>query len=780
MEKFGDWTYNTDTQRREARFARLYPFSCSSLLTSHAILFCMEGTTSPQELQATLKSEQEDALHETVRMIVSGYLKNNLDKHANPTSKHFAAGLTKSLDSGMQIKNPSSREAKIASFLSYINKDDRSGTVDTHEFLRQDSATSPLHGIIHELAEDFAIDVSDKKKLDTLAEAVHQSEVTVLIKRGQGGDVEQQGMSSWDDLDDEIKEKYRSNVTQKQQEQVRSLERWIKYVASDEAEYPSWYKYFIIVSLRSMGVEQFELGTYTYGGRDKKKTLFRFPTLNPAVLAKVYDRMLAAYDNEDRQKPTPSKYDIQETLRSNIDDAEKLFLEKYAKEANFAQLYAYELSKYKERTIESKRSSEGIWVKYNQQDEGTQALKDEAHKLSQSLQDKGTMWCTEGTNFSESQLVGGDFYVYYTREDVDKESYSTSLDDMTDEERRAVCTMPRIAIKMSGGKIGELRGIVGGNEQDLEPEMLDIAQAKYRGDEEKGEAPLGGYEEYEKKTQDMKRLLVLIEMQDKGTQFTRDDLRFLYEIDGTIEGFGHNEDTRIDGLRSKRNRREDVKSLCNCEPQFIAHDFVDINEQTQVFFEDDGKKIAIVDFREERNKAKVTQLTEIAKKIKETGSPARPDISFLGGIVHASISKEFLKDRETAFRKFKEADSVPEYIWQEWGKVPFVTPEKTDLDFIVFSYNEDPNTRKSSEKIVEDMKKLGYRPPTLEEMILAGIAEPKFTKTPSKYFVGLTSYQVGGGAFVPVLCRRGDRRRLGGGGWGDEWDSDDRFLAVRK
>lgn len=732
-----------------------------------------------QKLEASPLT-QEDALHETVRMIVSGYLKNNLDKHANPLSAHFTLGLRNSLGSGLKLKNPTSREAKISTFLSYIDSSDKSKKEKDEEIRSHGGESSPLRSLMHEIAEDFAIDVSDEKKLDTLAEAVHQSEVAVLVKRGQGGDVEAQGMASWKDLDDETKERYRTNVKQKRDEQVRSLERWIKYVASDEAEYPSWYKYFIITSLRSMGVEQFELGTYTYGGRDKK-TLFRFPTLNQAVLSKVYDRMLAAYTEENRSKPTPTKYDIQEALRSSVDEAEKLFLEKYAKEANFAQLYAYELSKYKERTIESKRSQEGIWVKYSQQEEGSAALKREALRLSQSLQDKGTAWCTEGTHFSESQLADGDFYVYYTREDVDKDSYSTSLDDMTEEERRVVCTMPRIAIKMVGNKIGELRGIVGGNEQDLEPEMLDIARAKYRGDSEKGELPLGGYEEYEKKTSDMKKLLTLIEKDEKGVVFTRDDLCFLYEVDGKIEGFGHNEDPRVEELRSKRNRQEDIVTLCNCEPQFIAHDFPDINEGTQVYYEDTGEKLTILDFREEKNKARLLQLLDLAQKIKATGSPARPDMSFEGGVISIDVPLEKVKDLPTALQSYKEADNgSPSWPWEEWKNAkptPITTP---NFEAVILSYNNDPTIRKSSNKIVEDMKKLGLRPATLEEMIALGIAKPEHNKRDDAYLVGLTPYFLDGSSHVPVLCRDGDRRALGRNWWGDVWTSGDRFVCVRK
>ncbi len=732
------------------------------------------STPSPQEILAK-RQEQEDALHETVRLTVSGYLKNNLDKNNNPSSKHFAVGLKESIESGIKIKNPNSKDAKVNAFLEYIGREKKKD--DTGQSLR--NSHIPLHNLMHEIAEDYAIDISDGRKVEGLAELVFQSELDILIKRGQGGDVESSGGSSWNNLDEDQKEKYRDNVITKRVEQVNGIERWIKYVSSDEVIFPAWYKYFVVTSLRSMGVEQFELGTYTYGTRDQK-TLFRFPTLNPAVLAKVYTRMLSAYTEENRNKKVPTKYDIQDAVLSNINEAEHLFLEKYAKEANFTQLYAYELSKYKEATLESRRSTEGLWVMYNQQEKGSEALKQEASRLSMSLEDKGTEWCTEQTNYSESQLASGDFYVYYTREDFDKDTYGISLLDMSEEEKRQICTMPRIAIKMANGKINELRGIVGGQDQDLEPEMLDIATAKCKGDTEKGEESLPGKEEYEKKAQDMKQLLLLIEKQEKEMTLTRDDLLFLYEVNSMIEGFGHDKDPRIEELKGKRNRQEDVQSLCNCTPEYIAYDFIDIIESTQVFCEDDGTKITFFDFREEKNKEKLPQLLDLAKSIKASGSPARPDMAF-GGIVSCAITQEQSKSRTTLEKSFEDADGgTPPYIWPEWKNAPFTQPASLSFEAVVLSYNSDPTIRKSSDKILADMDKLGLRPLTLEEMTIAGISYPTFTKTDNRYFVGLTKYALGGDSYVPSLCLSGDERRLGWCRWDDEWDGEGRFLCVRK
>ena len=727
----------------------------------------------------------QDALHDVVTMIVSGYLKNNLDKNNNPTSKHFTQGLKSSIESGIQIKNQNSKDAKVNAFLKYINKQDKSAHSDLsndEQHTRSGETKTPLRGLTHAIAEDFAIDVTDAKKVEYLAEALFQSVIDILIKRGQGGDLESQGLDQWDNLDEEQKEKYYHNVKQKRDEQIRSIERWIKYVSSNEVIYPAWYKYFIITSLRSMGVEQFDLGTYTYGGRDAK-TLFRFPTLNPAVLAKVYDRMLAAFTEENIKKPIPTKYEIQDTAKSNIDEAEKLFVEKYAKEANFTQLYAYELSKYKEATLESKRSNEGVWIKYNQQEEGSQALKEEAQRLSNSLIDKGTAWCTEGTSFSESQLAGGDFYVYYSREDFKEETHGTPLEDMTEEERKKVCTMPRIAIKMEDGMINELRGIVGGLDQALEPEMIDIARAKYQGDKEKGEEPLPGVDVYEKMALDMKKLTLLTEKDNKGGIFSQDDLLFLYEVDDSIEGFGHEPDPRIEKLRNKRNRQEDIQILCNCPPDAIAHDFLAITESTQVFCEDKDNKLTFFDFREEKNQAKLPQFIELAKSIKASGSPERLDMSFEGGIVSFEIDKkteESLATWKGAKEAYEQADNNSPYrVWDGLDDIEkqYTKLTVSSLDVIVFKHGETTSTQRN--KLVEDMDKAGYRTLDFSELVALGIIKPELNKR-NGYTTTLKEYRLDGTSRAPYLDWDGVERRLFAIDVRGDWRDRGRFVFVRK
>ena len=97
-------------------------------------------------------------------------------------------------------------------------------------------------------------------------------------------------------------------------------------------------------------------------------------------------------------------------------------------------------------------TKEGEWLKF----EGGPSVSNEvrvenANKLSQIVQN--TYWCTK-TN-AKGQLDGGDFYVYATKNSEGE--YES-----------------RVAVRMEGDKVGEVRGNASSN-QDLEPDMMPVA-----------------------------------------------------------------------------------------------------------------------------------------------------------------------------------------------------------------------------------------------------------------------------------------------------------------
>jgi hypothetical protein len=99
-----------------------------------------------------------------------------------------------------------------------------------------------------------------------------------------------------------------------------------------------------------------------------------------------------------------------------------------------------------------KTSGNGTWLKFNG---GKKTSEEERLKNSKELSQlvQNTYWCTK-TN-SKSQLDGGDFYVYVTETNGE--------------------VFPRIAIRMKGDNVGEVRGNKSAS-QDIEEEMLPVAE----------------------------------------------------------------------------------------------------------------------------------------------------------------------------------------------------------------------------------------------------------------------------------------------------------------
>jgi hypothetical protein len=570
----------------------------------------------------------------------------------------------------------------------------------------------------NKITKEFVIDIDDEETLTKIAHGLYESEKRIAIEQGRGHEVEQITR------DKDLIEKYKDLVKEKRDIQERTLVSWLDYLQENDAQYPTWFRYFTVRNLEKMGTLDKEKGEYS---KRTGYTVAPFPELNSEALGFVYRMLTTGIGHQEFAG---------EDEKGKREELAKLIAKK-----DFIKLYTF--AQIETAGNLNRESLQGEWVKYEQGGD--------YHTLENALRGKGTGWCTaEGSAYSH--LQGGDFYVYYTR--------GTS----------GTYSEPRVAIRMEGDRVSEVRGV--NHRQELEPALIEVAQEKYHS--------FPGGDKFDKKSEDMKHVTELVKKQEKGEPFTKADLTFLYELDTPIEGFGYDKDPRIEEIKSKRNRQEDIQTLCNCSPEYIANDFININESTQVYYEDTGSKITFFDFREERNQKKLPQLIELAKNIKESGSPARPDMLFGGGIVTIEISEEKLKDTKTALQSYKEADNnSPHYIWDEWINAPYTKP-KLPLEAIILSYNKDPNTRESSDKIVADMNKLNLRPATLEEMIALGITKPEFNKRSGTYLVGLTKYSLGGSSHVPILSWRGDKRGLDGGRWGSGWDGWGRFVCVRK
>jgi hypothetical protein len=350
-----------------------------------------------------------------------------------------------------------------------------------------------------------------------------------LREKGMSGDYNQASA--------EQKEEFkRQNIEPVLRDQQASLEQWVDYFSSTDSAYvPDHLKYWVFREIT--GLQEYD--------KEKKKfpkrstgTVNKFPDLNYEALGYVIDAVLKKYQD----KSPEFEYDIQ--------PEEKQRFEQYLQGENFSKLYAWSVELINPIPEHLLPITEGEWKKYIQ--------KTNHRSLVDSIRGKGTGWCTAGENTAKTQLNNGDFFVFY------------SLDD----EKKP--TIPRIAIRMEGDKIGEIRGVA--YKQNLDPFMGGVLEKKLN---EKNN--FSDKEHYLKKDRDMKFLTEIDNKIKKEEQLTKSDLLFLYEINQPIEGFGYQRDPRIAEIRKTRNPQEDASVVFECQPDQIAHNQNEITKNTKAY-----------------------------------------------------------------------------------------------------------------------------------------------------------------------------------------------------
>ena len=319
---------------------------------------------------------------------------------------------------------------------------------------------------------------------------------------------------------EEMKEELLAHV---QNEQMKSLDMWIDYLTSDDAMYPMWFKHYAFRGM--LKLNKFDKEKQEFGRRSKTTTE-PYIELNREVLAKVYDTIV---------KVMGSTEEISEEISKALEHGE-----------SFKKLYEYYLTNT--GYVNRGENTDGIWIKYEQGDN--------YKPLWESLQGKNTGWCTAGEETARMQLSNGDFYVYYTKD------------------QNGEYTEPRLAIRMDGKvKIGEVRGV--GKNQNIEECMMPIIAKKLDEFPDK--------EQYLKKVHDMELLTKIDQKVKNNLDLTKEELEFLYEISGQIEGFGYKRDPRIEEIKEKRNLKKDYALIFDCKEENIGTSISD--------FEDENKKI---------------------------------------------------------------------------------------------------------------------------------------------------------------------------------------------
>lgn len=367
----------------------------------------------------------------------------------------------------------------------------------------------------------------------------------IIRERGQGADLERVN----------FEELIRQNTEAIIADQKSSLDTWIDYLASDDAPYSESLKYWTLRSVLSMGEYDKEKKAFSKRG---KGTVKPFPDLNREALAYTIDLI--------NKKVTGQPIDL-----SNIDPKDVESFKQAVRDGNFPYLYAWAIEKVTPADAEGLANTQGQWMKY---DRGSDHM-----PLVESLQGHGTGWCTAGESTAQTQLQGGDFYVYYSND------------------REGKPTVPRVAIRMEGENIAEVRGVA--SDQNVDPYIAPVIEKKME------EFPDG--KAYQKKAADMKKLTEIDNKIQKGELLDAVDLAFLYEIDSPIQGFGYNShrDPRIEEILERCDMLQDYATIADFFPE---HPWVVKNRTA---------------YQDQK------QITAIEQKVSEGQSLDGPDLEFL-------------------------------------------------------------------------------------------------------------------------------------------------------
>ena len=315
------------------------------------------------------------------------------------------------------------------------------------------------------------------------------------------------------------KEEKESLVNQIIEDQKKSLDLWLNYLTASEAEnYPEAFRYWAFAEMLKLGTYNQERKEFT---KRTEKTVAPFPELNSQALSIVLDEIKRKYLKEPSALILPQE--------------KKEAFQKILESENFNKLYSFALEYVKSLLLPEERLpiTQGEWRIFKKHSDPEELVK--------AIQGYNTGWCIAGKATAESYLSRSDIFIFFSEDKDGKPS------------------IPRCAIVTDGSQISEVRGIA--KNQNLDQYIAPVVEEKLK------EIP--GGEKWQKRTEQMKKLaeIYLKHLQEK--ELTKEDLKFIYETDENIKGFGYQKDSRIEEI-IKRNMKKDLAKALDCREDQIS------------------------------------------------------------------------------------------------------------------------------------------------------------------------------------------------------------------
>ncbi|MCK6598585.1 MAG: hypothetical protein L6Q37_09500, partial [Bdellovibrionaceae bacterium] len=288
-------------------------------------------------------------------------------------------------------------------------------------------------------------------------------------------------------------------------DQKKSLDYWIEYLVSkDTSMYPMWLKYWMFTGMTKLS--KYHPQTGKFDNRDKG-TVAPFADLNREALGLVADHVL------------------QYLNKRSLDEIQDPELVKILPDLKFGKIYGHILFKLSISKQGVFKTNQGRWVIFKK---GSDHM-----PLVKSLEGRNTGWCSAGESTAMLQLQKGDFHVYYSLD-----AYGEPVH-------------PRVAIRMEGDDIAEVRGVAANQNLDPQINQSTVVSSKMKEFGSKSD-------KYQKRERDMKLLTQIETKQNAKISLEKEELKFLWELENTIEGFGYDKDPRIEQIRSQRDFKSDV------------------------------------------------------------------------------------------------------------------------------------------------------------------------------------------------------------------------------
>lgn len=326
-----------------------------------------------------------------------------------------------------------------------------------------------------------------------------------------------------------------------QNEQLAGYDQWLNYLLINDGrrEYEPWFRYLILSEITKRDDR---------GRRRDPETTSGVLPLSMSALARVRDDFTSLIQ----------EYEFQSTMANAAHASEDRKALGEEKTAALNALTSYPFHEKYVGYIAEEAREENERLNYTNGWHTITDAKELAHVS------RGTPWCLAGLTVAQGYLEDEDAKLRVFFEDG----------------------RPKIAAHVVGGEVYEVRGV--DDSQNLDPKYFDEVTAEL--------AQYENADTWQQQATDMRMLgeIAVRVAEDPEVPLSKEQLRFLYEVDRPIQSFGYERDERIETIVENRMAEEDALVIFDCEDKSeIATSLEDINASTKLW--DNGLSPGVVE-----------------------------------------------------------------------------------------------------------------------------------------------------------------------------------------